>query len=427
MSEIGLKVDLRLDDKKAHDDLNSFKSKLKNEKIKIEIDTKSNGLKSLSSDLALATRNIEKATRAINGVNGKSLDKAFESKGIKESTQSLTKLTKEFERYEKQIVGIKKKQEDLFNRGKNNEALALNEQIQLLNKLQSEIKKDVNPGLKKAYDEATKSIRESYQEVQRVNSVINDGKAWDRVSNDIDKATSRIEKFRTEFKHLSDTESIADKLSQSLREIGNSTNVRDAANDVEKLTKELKQAENSAEQVTREMRNMSTSMSMVGKFGQDFKSHLFTFTAGELLADGIRNITRELGTLVMEWDRSMANLKKVANFEDVMNVSQLDAISQKAIQIAKNVGMASSDVVQAIADTIQMGGYSMEEATKVAEQTMMLANVAEMTAEQASQGVITMMSAFKLDPMKEVPVVVNGVTKSVDELTNAMDKINYVG
>jgi hypothetical protein len=38
-----------------------------------------------------------------------------------------------------------------------------------------------------------------------------------------------------------------------------------------------------------------------------------------------------------------------------------------------------------------------------------------------------MMSAFKLDPLKEVTKVVDGVTKSTDQLTLAMDVLNYTG
>ena len=173
--------------------------------------------------------------------------------------------------------------------------------------------------------------------------------------------------------------------------------------------------------------NKNLKSGFFSNFGEEFTSNLMSFTAGELLADSIRSVASSLKDLVLEYDTAMANLKKVANPADIMNESQLDAIKDKAVSIAKDVGMASQDVIQAISDTIQTGGYGMEEATKIAEQTMMLANVAEMTQEAASEGVVTMLSAFKLDPLKEIPVVVDGVTKSTNELTNAMDKINYVG
>ena len=46
---------------------------------------------------------------------------------------------------------------------------------------------------------------------------------------------------------------------------------------------------------------------------------------------------------------------------------QLDEIKSKAIQVSKEVGMASSDVINSIADTIQSGGYRMEEAIEIAK------------------------------------------------------------
>ena len=89
--------------------------------------------------------------------------------------------------------------------------------------------------------------------------------------------------------------------------------------------------------------------------------------------------------------------------------------------------MASEDVINSISDTIQSGGYAMEEAVEIARQTMMLANVGEMTADSATKGVVSMLAGFNLNPLKEMQVEVDGVTKKTNELTNAMDMVNHVG
>ena len=233
---------------------------------------------------------------------------------------------------------------------------------------------------------------------------------------------NKINSFIDKCKEMGNADHLIERVEHAFRSI-DTTNIERANVDLREMTSTLNQAEREARQLASSMNGRS----FFGNFGEEFRDNLFTFTAGELLADGIRNVANSLKTIVMEYDKAMTNLKKVANPADVMNIDQLDAIESKAVSIAKNVGQSSQDVIQAIADTIQMGGYGMEQATQIAEQTMMLANVADLTQEVASKGVVTMMSAFNLDPLKEVSVVVNGVTKSTDELTNAMDILNYTG
>ena len=109
------------------------------------------------------------------------------------------------------------------------------------------------------------------------------------------------------------------------------------------------------------------------------------------------------------------------------NIKETTAFKTEEINKEQDNNRSTKDTIQAIADTIQMSGLGMEASTMVAEQTMMLANVAEMTQEAASKGVVTMLSAFNLDPLKEVPLVIDGATKSVNQMVDAMDKINYVG
>ena len=238
----------------------------------------------------------------------------------------------------------------------------------------------------------------------------------------------KVDKLEGEFKSLENQiretlgSSYADTLIADLKELR-----QVASKSGDEFDIMSKKWSNSMDDVKREMKSLKKDMGSSDGFFTDFYENLFTFTAGELLAEGIQNVSRAMTDIVMEYDHAMTNLKKVANPEDIMSASQLDAIEQKAVSIAKNVGMASQDVISAVADTIQMSGRSMEESMVIAEQTMMLANVAEMTQESASQAVVSMMAAFNLDPLKEVPIVVDGVTKSTTELTNAMDIVNYVG
>lgn len=299
-----------------------------------------------------------------------------------------------------------------------------NSLVEKTNSLLSETRSKLDAdGIESDFKEISNSVDILNNNLKELNTGNTLGKQEANFNVSLQNMENKIKSFVDRCKEMGNAEHLIERVEHAFRSI-NTDNIERASVDLRQMANTLNQAEREARQLSSTMNNTRT---FFGNFGQEFRDNLFTFTAGELLADGIRNVAHSLKDLVMEYDKSITNLKKVANPEDIMDVSQLEAIEKKAVSIAKNVGQSSQDTIQAIADTIQMSGLSMEASTMVAEQTMMLANVAEMTQEAASKGVVTMLSAFKLDPLKEVPLVVDGATKSVNQMVDAMDKINYVG
>ena len=357
-----------------------------------------NNIEKTVNQLSTAYRQVDnEITRLI-----KSKDK-LEASGDNKTSQIL----------EKQIVSWKEMQQGIENAAKSAKVYD-----QVIEKVQNSISKNKN------------SIDVNKSQIE-VGIEVNNEKALKKFEEFKTKALSNLQELERKYEGTNlfdEAAAKADELRKSINQLENSLDTTSKI-DLSKLSGEFRDINQAITQTKRDMNDLNKNLKsgFFSNFGEEFTSNLMSFTAGELLADSIRNVASSLKDLVLEYDTAMANLKKVANPADIMNESQLDAIKDKAVSIAKDVGMASQDVIQAISDTIQTGGYGMEEATKIAEQTMMLANVAEMTQEAASEGVVTMLSAFKLDPLKEIPVVVDGVTKSTNELTNAMDKINYVG
>ena len=299
-----------------------------------------------------------------------------------------------------------------------------NSLVEKTNSLLSETRNKLDAdGIESDFKDISNSVELLNRSLKSLNDGNTLGKQEANFNVSLQNMENKVESFIDRCKEMGNAQHLIERVEHAFKSI-NTDNLERANIDLKQMTATLNQAEKEARQLASTMDN---TRGFFGNFGQEFKENLFTFTAGELLADGIRNVASSLKDLVMEYDTAITNLKKVANPADVMDVSQLEEIEKKAVSIAKNVGQSSQDTIQAIADTIQMGGYSMEQATMIAEQTMMLANVADLTQEVASKGVVTMMSAFNLDPLKEVSVVVDGVTKSTDELTNAMDILNYTG
>ena len=357
-----------------------------------------NNIEKTVNQLSTAYRQVDnEITRLI-----KSKDK-LEASGDNKTSQIL----------EKQIVSWKEMQQGIENAAKSAKVYD-----QVIEKVQNSISKNKN------------SIDVNKSQIE-VGIEVNNEKALKKFEEFKTKALSNLQELERKYEGTNlfdEAVKNADELRKTINQLGDSLDTTKRI-DLSNLSSEFRNINQAITQTKRDMNDLNKNLKsgFFSNFGEEFTSNLMSFTAGELLADSIRNVVGGLKDLVLEYDTAMANLKKVANPADIMNESQLDAIKDKAVSIAKDVGMASQDVIQAISDTIQTGGYGMEEATKIAEQTMMLANVAEMTQEAASEGVVTMLSAFKLDPLKEIPVVVDGVTKSTNELTNAMDKINYVG
>lgn len=197
----------------------------------------------------------------------------------------------------------------------------------------------------------------------------------------------------------------------------NSVVMKSITDDVKNLERRLKSAGDVAS---------ATGINFRGFF-DDLGSSLSTFTLGEVLGDIITDALYQTVDVIKEMDAAMSNLKKVADISDINTSDKLDSIRGQAIDIAKEVGMASSDVINAIADTLQAGIGSMEESIQVARSAMILANVGDMTQEAASKSLNTIINGYNLKPLKEIDVQVGGLTQRTTELANAMDLLNYAG
>ena len=197
----------------------------------------------------------------------------------------------------------------------------------------------------------------------------------------------------------------------------NSVVMKSINDDVKTLEKSLKKAGDTASH---------TGISFKGFFS-DIGDSLRAFTLGEIIGDVITDSLYQTWDIIKEMDSAMSNLKKVADLSDINTEDKLDSIRSQAIDVAKEVGMASSEVINAIADTLQAGIGTMEESIRVARSSMILANVGDMSQEAASEAVNTIINGYKLKPLKEINVEVSGLTTKTTELANAMDLLNYAG
>ena len=179
--------------------------------------------------------------------------------------------------------------------------------------------------------------------------------------------------------------------------------------------------------VNRELNQSKDRFSSIKKIASDFKEEIASYTIGEALGEATVDLARDVGQAYLELDRSMRDIKKVADPGDINTVEKLNNIRKEAISVAKDVGMSSSDVQQSIAAALQAGIGGMKESIEVAKQSMILANVGDMTQDAASKAINTVVKSFRLDPLKEFQIEVGNTKQKTTELKNAMDLMNYAG
>ncbi len=179
--------------------------------------------------------------------------------------------------------------------------------------------------------------------------------------------------------------------------------------------------------VNRELNQSKEHFSSVKRIASDFKNEIASYTIGEALGEVTVDFARDIGRAYIELDRSMRDIKKVAAPQDIDTVDKLQNIRREAISVAKDVGMSSSDVQQSIASALQAGIGGMKESIEVAKQSMILANVGDMTQDAASKAINTVVKSFRLDPLKEFQIEVGNTKQKTTELKNAMDLMNYAG
>ncbi|EML6501647.1 hypothetical protein PIT23_003051 [Clostridioides difficile] len=86
--------------------------------------------------------------------------------------------------------------------------------------------------------------------------------------------------------------------------------------------------------------------------------------------------------------------------------------------------MKMRETSRAVDKKLLVNNDLMQESIAAARQSMILANVGDMSVDDASSAVNTIINGFRIEPLKEMQVQVGNTTKKTTELTAAMDMLN---
>ncbi|MBP3930208.1 MAG: phage tail tape measure protein [Peptostreptococcaceae bacterium] len=273
-------------------------------------------------------------------------------------------------------------------------------------------------GTKEDVRQLNAELSETKNLLSQVQKGVSDNIFQSNKSIKLSEINDSIRKFKADFGDVLDKASFQ-ALEDSAKRLSKIMDKDSFSQGAKELTAQLKNARSQMDGLVQSSEKYN--------FFEDLYTNMRTYQLGDLIVDGIQDALYSVKDIVISLDSAMANVRKVADPIDINSIDKLENIKSKAISISKEVGMASEDVINSIADTVQSGGYRIEEAIEIARQTMMLANVGEMSAENATKGVVSMLAGFDLRPLREMQVEVGGITQKTNELTNAMDMVNHVG
>ena len=263
---------------------------------------------------------------------------------------------------------------------------------------------------------------------------------------DLENQADQLKKVSIMLK-CSDSISELDKLESKMREIGSSADgidelrnkfltlgsgIREGTADIGNAVKELNTLTNQADKLGKSLEKSFSGGNFGTKiegFFQSIKDSFSQFTIGELMADSIQDGVYAVKDIIMELDSAFADFARVAPDNFTVNTANLEQVASTAKQIAIDVGQSTADVITGMSTALQAGAKTMEQATAIAKQSAIFQNVTDMSAEQASKAVATMVNQyFGMDKaLAQVDKGVGASVKGYDNLTQAMDLANYAG
>lgn len=401
---------------------------------KLSTNTRTNPFKSVTTGAEKTQTEVlamaKVISNTINGLNKQLTSGKLTVDGVSDVKGQIEDLNKALDNYKGIMNDATKVKFDLFQ--ESNSVKSIKEMSSNLNKIESSAE-----AVSKAINGINFDGLSDTNKISSLKNELNDisDKAKQGLILDIDVGTTlnRIQDIKEEIKQLEQVSDISLKIDSSglpIDEIERlKTSVKELEDNASNLDGSFKSSFSSvSSQLSSSMlamQKMNKETSALHKQWGDFKSSFAAYSIGNIAGDFIIDGIRGLKNTFLELDTGMANIKKLANEIDVNTTGKLNNIKNDAISIAKDVGQSSSDVMEAISTTLQMGVGGMQESIEVAKSASILANVGEISADVSAKSMASIINAWKLDPLKEVQVEMNGTVKKSNELTSALDMLNF--
>jgi TP901 family phage tail tape measure protein len=222
-------------------------------------------------------------------------------------------------------------------------------------------------------------------------------KSFDAASKGSANLVNGVKKLKTPLTNLQKIE-INGKLTSQLNALSNAFRATgEKANNAAKNIREVSKAVNENQKA-------------VSKNGATLLDNAAAFLKWQVVAtlvmkplNAIRDAISSIDEVLIETENRIIEIKRVLN-EDILN----DRISKKLYELAQNFGQTFENAAD-IATNFARSGMTWSDSVKATEAALLALNVAELDAEEASNGLIAIMTQFG---------------KGADELTYIIDILN---
>ena len=295
---------------------------------------------------------------------------------------------------------------------------------------------DLQNALKRALSETDSvdasgiaKLREELEQAKQ--SMVELGKK--KIELDCQETIARVEKLRNKVENLDDVLNKlggVDAISRIKEDFENGAmSVEKATSALKKYNDTLDKVENNSKQIDKSFDAFESAGSKIEGVFNHIKDGFQRFTFGELLEEGIESAIYGIKETILGLDQAMTELKRVApddlKFDDV----GYKQIANDAREVAMSVGQSTEDVITGMSTALQAGASTMQQATEIARSSAMLQNVSDMDADAASQAIASMINQYySMDTaLGKVQDKIKGAPKDYNNLTNAIDMVNYAG
>ena len=278
--------------------------------------------------------------------------------------------------------------------------------------------------------EGIEKLRNDLEEAK--NSVIELSKQ--KIELDCNQAIQRINELKNEFDGVDevlDRLGGTDAINRIVSDFQNGITTFDKATaSIKKFDDALDSIENNSGKISKSFDGLEKSGSRIENAFNTIGDAFSTFTLGELLEEGIENLAYGITETITGLDQAMTELRRVSDGMDLeFSGEGYKQIGNEAREVAISVGQSVEDVITGMSTALQTGATNMAQATEIARTSALLQNVSDMGADEASQAIASMVNQYySMDTaLSKVQDRIKGAPQDYNNLTNAIDMVNYAG
>lgn len=271
--------------------------------------------------------------------------------------------------------------------------------------------------------------------------------SFQRISNEIDQCENKFREFNNiasqgqkDIKFNADVSKVIsdlDRLSQKCEEVGRSTD------DVNKLRVAIvglgnvstSEAQANLSAYKKEISTIKSDMVGAGNaakktngFFKNFYSSIAAYSIGDMLADGIQNSVRAIGSTILDLDSAFRDFSKVAPESFQGTTEQFDELKNKAISAGQEVAKSSVEIINSTANALQSGFKNVDQAIEYAKESAKFSNVSDMNQEDTDKALRSILSSYGgvENALKGTNSEIQNSTKSYSMLNRVMDASNKI-